>query len=294
VASPAEHEALPELQVGLGRGQLADGDVVTLRNRLPGPPLIWRSLELTRRPPRLDQARFRMAWNPFRQCSWPPEDVKIERFRTHVKDRALGLLGQDLARSEKFSTSLKDGLDIRETLRQWHTGEFYVKVVPPSRGTLDCVLMLFDSPADPREYPWRITWHAEHHDESTLALFATDFHQELVGPGIALATYGGAMFLFPPRPIPDIWRDPRFDAADTLEERLLLAACHHARERHIAVLSDAAPGSAWRRIARRFHRRLVHVPLRHFSQETISQLRMFHVLNGRQVRSYAEHFIRKA
>ncbi len=31
----------------------------------------------------------------------------------------------------------------------------------------------------------------------------------------------------------------------------------------------------------------------HFSQETIQQLRAFHVLNGQQVRSYAEHFIRK-
>jgi hypothetical protein len=31
-----------------------------------------------------------------------------------------------------------------------------------------------------------------------------------------------------------------------------------------------------------------------FSQGTIQQLRMFHVLNGRQVRSFAAHFIRRA
>ena len=154
--------------------------------------------------------------------------------------------------------------------------------------------MYFDSPADPRDYPWRITWHAEHHDESTLAFFATDHHQEIVGPGIALASYGGAMFLFPPRPVPDIWRDARFDAADTLEERLLLAACVHSQEKHIAILADAPPGAGWRRLAKRFGKKLVHVPLSHFSQETIQQLRMFHVLNGHQIRSFAEHFIRKA
>jgi hypothetical protein len=154
--------------------------------------------------------------------------------------------------------------------------------------------MLFDSPADPRNYPWRITWHAEHHDESTLSLFATNFHTELVGPGIGLATYGGAMFLFPPRPIPDIWQDPRFDFADTLEERLLAAACFHSRERHIALLSEGAPGPGWRRLAKRFSRKLVHIPLSRFSQETIQQLRMFHVLNGQQIRSFAAHFIRKA
>jgi len=284
----------PIIDMGIGRAELPDGDVAQMKSRLPGPPVTWGAVQLTRRPPKLDQQQFAMRWNPFRQCSWPPEDQKIERFRSHVKDHALSLMGQDLALTEKFSTSLKDGLDIRETLRNWHTGDLYVKVFPPTRGSLDCVVMLFDSPADPRDYPWRITWHAEHQDESTLSLFATDFHEEMVGPGIALATYGGAMFLFPPRSIPDIWHDERFDAADTLEERLLLAACHHAGERHIALLSHAPPGIAWRRIAKRYGKRLVHVPLSHFSQETVAQLRMFHVLNGQQVRSYAEHFIRKA
>lgn len=284
----------PALSMGIGQARLPDGQIVQMKNRLPGHPVSWRSCRLKPRPLRDEQLRWQMRWNPFRQCSWPPEDVAIERFRTHVKDAALALLNNDLARTEKFSTSLKDGLDIRETLRNWHTGDLYVKVFPPARGSVDCVVMLFDSPADPRDYPWRITWHAEHHDESTLALFATDFRQELVGPGIALATYGGAMFLFPPRPIPDIWHDRRFDFADTLEERLIAAGCYHSRERHVALLSYGPPGAGWRRLARHYGKKLIHVPLSRFSQETVAQLRMFHVLNGQQVRSYAAHFIRKA
>ncbi len=286
--------ALPSLQMGIEQARLADGEVVDMKNRLPGQAISWRHCELRRRPPKIDEARWRMHWNPFTQCSWPPEDVAIERFRTHVKDSALALIGADLARTEKFSTSLKDGLDIRETLRNWHSGELYVRVFPPTRGKLDCVVMLFDSPADPRDYPWRITWHAEHADESTLSFFATDFMKEIVGPGIALATYGGAMFLFPPRPIRDIWHDRRFDFTDTLEERLIAAGCFHSRERHIALLSAAPPGSGLRRLARKYRRKLVHLPLGRFSQETVQQLRMFHVLNGRQIRSFAAHFIRKA
>jgi hypothetical protein len=289
-------DALPfdELQMGIGQAQLSDGEIIGMKSRLPGPPVTWRTCQLNRQPPKLDQLRWQMQWNPFRQCSWPPEDVAIERFRTHVKDHALKLLGQDLARVEKFSTSLKDGLDIRETLRNWHTGELYVKVLPPSRGSLDCVLMYFDSPADPRDYPWRITWHAETHDESTLSFYATDFHSQAVGPGIALSSYGGAMFLFPPRDVPDVWRDERFDFTDTLEERLLAAALYHSWEKHIAVLADKPPGAGWRRLAKRYGKKLVHVPLAHFSQETVQQLRMFHVLNGQQIRSFAQHFIRKA
>ena len=209
-------------------------------------------------------------------------------------DAALALLGADLAKTEKFSTSLKDGLDIRETLRNWHTGELYVKVFPPQLGKLDCVLMFFDAPADPRDYPWRITWMAEHHDESTLALFATDYQRDMVGPGIGAANYGGAMFLFPPRPISDVWSDRRFDFSDTMEERLLAAACVYSECRHIAVLSEAPPGPGWRRLAKKHGKKLIHVPLGRFSQEKIQQLRIVHVLNGKHVRSYAAHFIRKA
>lgn len=285
---------LKEFKMSLERGQFPNGDLYTMKNRLPGHPTTWRSCNLNRKPPELDKKNWQTRWNPFSHCSWPPEDVAIERFRTHVKDRALSIMGNDLARVEKFTSSIKDGLDIRETLRNWHTGELYVKENPPSRGSLDCVLMFFDSPSDPRGYPCRITWHAEHQDESTLAFYSTAFEENMVGPGIALATYGGAMFLFPPRSIPDVWQDRRFDVVDTLEERLLIAACHHSKERHLAVLASAPPGLAWRRLAKRYNKKLVHVPLNSFSQETVQQLRMFHVLNGHQVRSYAEHFIRKA
>jgi hypothetical protein len=281
-------------RMSIDRGELPDGRICETVSRLPGHPMSWRTCELKNKPLKIDRERWETQWNPFSHCSWPAEDVAIEKFRNHVKDVALGIMGTDLAKTEKFSTSMKDGLDIRETLRNWHTGDLYVKVFPPQLGHLDCVLMFFDSPADPRDYPWRITWQAEHHDESTLALFATSFEDEMVGPGIALSQYGGAMFLFPPRDVVDIWRDPRLDFVDTLEERLLVAACINSEERHIAVLSEGAPGIGWRRLAKKYGKKLVHVPLGRFSQETIQQLRMVHVLNGHEVRSYASHFIRKS
>jgi len=285
---------LDEVGMGIDQIRLPDGDVYSAKSRLPGPPISWRSCELRRRPDKTERERWRMKWNPMSQCSWPPEDDLIENFRAHVCDRAKQIMGADLVRTEKFTTSIKDGIDIRDTLRNWHTQEIYVKVLPPSRGKLDAVVMLFDSPADPRDYPWRTTWFAEHQNESTLAFFATDFSEELVGPGIGLANYGGAMFLFPPVSIPDIWIDPRIDFTETLEERLLAAACLHSSSPTVALLSAYPPGAAWRRLAKRFSKKWIHVPLAQFSDATVQQLRMVHVLNGHQIRSYASHFIRKA
>ena len=74
-----------------------------------------------------------MQWDPFGQCSYPPEDRRVESFQQHVREQARLLIGEDQARSEKFSSSLKDGLDMRETLRNWHTGDLYVKKMPPAR-----------------------------------------------------------------------------------------------------------------------------------------------------------------
>jgi hypothetical protein len=59
------------------------------------------------------------------------------------------------------------------------------------------------------------------------------------------------------------------------------------------LLSSLPPGAGWRRLARRHKKHLIHVPLSSFSDEQVQQLRMVHVLNGSEVRSYAEEFIRK-
>lgn len=281
----------PGIKLGIDRGRLDRGETVRLVSRLPGQPMEWRSLDLKRATDPEEQQKWLTAWNPYQTVSWLPEDDRIERFRTHCIDRAQEILTADLARSEKFTTSLRDGIDIRETLRNWHAGDLYVKNFPPRTGGMDCVVMLFDVPADPRDYPMRITWHAEHDNESTLALFGTNYLETMVGPGIGQATYGGAMFLFPPVLIPEIWQDPAFNFTTTLEERLLAAACHYSRTRHIALLAPGPPGAAWRRLARKYGKRFVHLPLGKFSQSTVEQLRVFHVLNGRQVRSYAARFI---
>lgn len=283
----------PAVSMSTNRVMLENGEICTPVSRLPGPPLIWKELQLIPKPDREQIRDWQMAWNPHLQCSWPPEDEVIENFRQTVFERAREVMGADLVQTEKFTTSIRDGIDIRETVRHWYDNEIHVKILPPTRGTLDVAVILFDSPADPRDYPWRTTWFAEHPNESTLAFYATDFGQQPVGPGICLATYGGALFIFPPVQIPDIWQDPRLDFASTLEERLLAAACLYSQSPQIALVSSAPPGAAWRQLAKRFKKSWIHLPLGRFSDSTVQQLRMVHVLNGQQVRSYAANFIRR-
>ena len=277
---------------GIGQAEFPDGLMVRMKSRLPGPPQLWRTLQLRPKPTPMKRRDWAQRWNPLRQCSWPPEDSRIESFNLHVRDQAKALIGADLARTEKFTTSVKDGIDFRETMRHWHKREIYVKEIPPARGSIEVVVFLFETPADPAKYSWQATWFAEHEAESTLSFFATPFSQSLIGPGIGQAIYGGAMFLFPPRPIPDIWTDRRL-VVGSLEERLLAGALLHSREPHVALVSPVRPPARWRRLARHFRKQLIPIPLSRFSGQTVDRLRRFHVLNGHEVRSYAAKFIQE-
>jgi hypothetical protein len=290
--STSDEGLLEELRMGVNRAEVPGCGTANMISRLPGQAISWRSCALRPRPVERQQKRWRQRWDPLGMCSWPPEDDRIESFHRHVRDQAKAILGSDLARVEKFTTSVRDGIDIRETLRNWHTGDLYVRVLPPGRGSIEAVVFFFDLPADPRVYTHRATWFAEHSEESTLAFYATDPLKNMVGPGIAQAEYGGALFLYPPRAIPEIWTDPRLQFADTLEERLLAAAFLHSRDRHVAVVSPGLPRAAWRRLARRYGRKIVHLPLKRFSGPLLERLRTFHVLNGKHVRAYAADYIR--
>jgi hypothetical protein len=289
----------PTVSMGIGELQDPGGEILPATNRLQGDPQTWRSLTLRPKPPIPQKQSWAHQWNPYRQCSWPPEDQRIESFAAHVRQQSKQVLGADLARVEKFSTSLEDGIDLRETLREWATKsqrsiyDLQVKVTPPARGTIEVLVFLFEVPADPNVYTWRTTWFAEHQEESTLCFYATPFSTQMVGPGIGQARYGGTMFLYPPRPIPDIWENPLFDFTTTLEERLLAGACAHSQESNVAVVSPVPLKAAWRNIARQYGRKLVPLPLHRFSGQTIARLRQFHVLNGHEIRSYAARFIQE-
>ena len=264
---------------------------VSMKNRLSETHLEWRTLNLKPEPDIHTQEKWQHHWDPHGQCSWPPEDEKIENLNTHVREQTKLLLSHDLARTEKFTSSVKDGIDIRDTLRHWYTGDIYVKEVPPSRGQVEIIVFIFDPDPEPKNYSWCQTWYAEHDEESTLCFFSTEYMNNLVGPGIGQATYGGCMMIYPPRPIPDIWRDPRIQFSETLEERLLEASFFHSRETHITVVSPCAPRLTWRRLAKKYGKKIIHIPLKRFSNQTIEKVRRFHVLNGKNIRSYAQRFI---
>lgn len=250
----------------------------------------WKHLAIKPDPSLMQKKKYRYFWNPYGMCSHVPEDRHIENFNTHVRTKALQIMCEDLMKTEPFITSVKDGIDMRETLRNWHKNEIYVKEIPLSRGKVDTVIIIFDDHHD-EHYPQHTTWYAEHENESTLTFYSTDPFSDLIGPGIARCIYGGLSLLFPPKNIPCTFALTENSSLKKLSHRLAYGALLFSQESAVAYIAAKKPDLILKNMARKLKRRLVWVPLSHFSAETLRKLRKFHVLNGKTVRSWASKFI---
>lgn len=244
---------------------------------------------------------WKSKWSGAYICSHPPEDLVIEGYGQHLKQVAKGMLQAERTRVEPFQVSLKDGLDVRETLRNWHQGRLYVRETLPLAGEVGSLVVIFDEDRPPRgsageepreRYPWRVTWLGEHEQESDMALYATPAGEHVIGPGISRCEYGGFLMTYPPRRLFDVWRDPFFDAARTKAERLLMAGLDYSVEPLVLYVAARPPRPWFRSLAARMGRKLVHVPLGQLLPDTLRKIRTFHVLEGQHVREYAAEYIR--
>lgn len=248
---------------------------------------------------RRDKSRYK--FHPpagmFTICSYPPEDKIIENFGHFLKKKGTQLLTEEGSRSLPFSSSLEDGIDVRETLRHWYEKKLYVKMKGKPPGTVGSVVIIFDEDnaqddqQEKEEYPWRTTWLGEHQQESDMAFYATEFGKNVVGPGISRSHYGGFMMSYPPRRLQDVWTDPDYEECRSKAEVLLMSAIDYAITPVVVYVAAKPPRSALKSFAQRYGKRIVYIPIGQLSPITINKLRVFHVLDGYDKRSIADEFI---
>src|SRR6185436_8737835 len=236
------------------------------------------------------------AWGePLREpyiCSYPPEDLRIEAYGDFLKKRGKGLLASERARVAPFLSGFGDGIDLRETIRNlMHDGRVHVREEQASPGNVGAVCVVFDADDKEGRYSWTVTWQGEHEEESDMALYATPPHANLVGPKIGRSEYGGFLMTYSPGRMFHVFEDPYFDHAETKAERLLYAAIDYTTERSIVYVAAKPPRPKLVGLAKRTGRQIVYFPIGQLSPTTLRRLRVFHVLEGQQVRSYAREFI---
>jgi hypothetical protein len=220
-----------------------------------------------------DKASFRFQPpGPFNICSYPPEDIIIERFGNFLKKKGTQILTEENARVLPFSTSIEDGIDIKETIRHLFEKKLFVKVFGKPVGGVGSIVVVFDEDKGEEgrpyqeKYPWTTTWLGEHQQESDMAFYATHTTTKVVGPGISRCEYGGFMMSYPPRRLYDIWSDPDYQNCRNKAEVLLMAAIDYAMKPVIVYMASSPPRSALKTFARRFGKKLCIFPLDRFLQ----------------------------
>jgi hypothetical protein len=224
-------------------------------------------------------------------CSWPPEDERIEDFFAHLRRRVMQTLTTDHTLVEEFSSSMHDGLDFRETMRNWHTGKLFVRRerIPPGR--VGPVVVVW------RDYPlgtgglWRSTLYAENQNESDIAVYCSALGREMVGPEITRTEYHGILSVYPARGIPDVWMVPELYQWRTCARLLLASAILLCEERYIGYVAAKPPDRDLVELARRHKVAIVHLPLAGFSRKTLKRLRQVHILGSHAARKWAGDYI---
>lgn len=232
------------------------------------------------------------AFESGRICSYPPEDIVIEDYGRYLQKKAVKVQSEAHSRTEPFTTSLLDGIDMRTTLRNWADGQkLYVREEKKVQGGTGSVVIIFDEDRENRKYPWCITWHGEHDQESDMAFYATDSTRMVVGPGIARCEYGGLMLSYPPRRLANVWNDPYYRSAKSKAEVLLFAAIDYCQDKHIVYVAEKAPRSYFVQLSQRLGKKLVYLPIGTLSPTSLERLRVFHVLAGHRYRELAKNYI---
>lgn len=270
---------------------------------------VWlrtRKLRIRRRLPRMKQMLKPSGLKPHKRekvkgewarqtngasiCSYPPEDLVIESYGHFLKRYAKSMISEERSRVEPFTTSVRDGIDLRETIRNWHEGRLYVRELGKFSGNVGAVIIIFDEDRGDR-YRYLTTWLGEHQNESDMAFYSTHPFDHIVGPGIGRAEYGGLLMTLPPRRMFDIWSDSDYDTAETKAERLLMAALDYSMERHVIYVAAKPPRSMFRQLAARVNRKIIYIPLGQLSPAKLKKIRVVHVLDSYERRAQAKEYI---
>ena len=71
-----------------------------------------------------------------------------------------------------------------------------------------------------------------------------------------------------------------------------MAGCYYSQDRYIALVAKNKPNEAMKKYAKLQGKHIIFIPIYTFSHTTLQRLRYFHVLNGKEVRTWANQYIR--
>lgn len=284
-----DESGIPTVRIS-GEEMWRDTRKIRLRRRLPSTKRRMLPAGMRARKREKTPGEWASQLNGTSICSYPPEDLVVEDYGRFLKKKGKSILSEERARVEPFTTSVLDGIDLRETIRKWYEGRIYVRQYQKIQGEVGSVVVIFDEDRDNR-YPYMTTWLGEGQNESDMAFYSTFPFDQMVGPGIGRAEYGGFLMSLPPRRMYDVWQDIDYEFAESKSERLLLAAIDYSIHRYVVYVAAKPPRSIYKTIAARSGRTIIYIPIGQLSPVSVKKIRVVHVLDGYDKRQIAKDYL---
>ncbi|BBH52816.1 hypothetical protein [Fluviispira sanaruensis] len=228
-------------------------------------------------------------------CSFPSEDIFMERLAANVKKNMKEKLRSQEIVFRELQADFCDGLDLRETIRNWHKEKIIIKDLQHvGKADIGAVVFSFAEANKDNYYSWKSFWLAEQHDDSNLMFYATPFKDKLIGPGIAKSEFGGFAVIPLPSGMENPWGNPFISHyAQNSTECLILAGALSTAHKNILFISNHPPSQHILKILKQSGKSIIYAKLDEFPPEDIRLVRTFHILAEAGVREYAQKYIRK-
>lgn len=293
----SDPDKLPEIEFDPNEGFWLGGRKITLQRRLPLPldadsPRSWEQLKITRKK-REELPKGSMAlWFFFGFYSHVPEDLILEGFIDRLGDKLASEAAFTDVKTQPFSGSLLDGIDMRETIRNHHLGKIYVREQIRRMAPIGTWVLIFDEDLSQARYPWAMSLSAEHHNESDIAFYASNPALHPVTRDIIRAQYGALLAFKPALPLAH-----KLDGEDLMvdeqlrKEHLLRLAIQYSPQPGILYFAREAPEPYQFERAKAEGKQLYHLPLSRVSERQLKRIQRFHLLSHRDIRKIADDYI---
>jgi hypothetical protein len=293
-----ESDKYETLQLTIEGAYDPSGKYIKLRRHHPYSYGKHQEVPLKKKPKEKYPGEWKDKWEEgkWETVSWPPEDIIEEDYFSYIREKAIKHLKNQRIKIEEFKSSLMDGIAIKETIRNWAFKKtIYVQNIQQIQGKIDTIVVIFDEDEGEKEnYPYKLTWWAEHDRESDMAFYATNPGDYIIGPGITHVEVGGLLSIFPPKflkPIFEPYLNYEFKDVKNKAERLLKAAILYSKEKYVAYVAEEPPRNYFYSLAGVKNRELVFIPLETFSKESLKTIKHIHILAGRDKRKIAHNYI---
>lgn len=287
---------LPEIDFDPEKQFTINGRKIVLKRSIPDFKLDkngtkWEEVEIVKKKKEDLPDNYESDWFFFGFYSYVPEDLVLEGFIDRLENKVINDFLEE-PKIKEFSGNFLDGLDLRETIRDFKNKKIYVKEFKKEKIKIGSWLLVFDNDLSFSKYPWAMSLSAEHHNESDIAFYASNPLLHPVSRQIIKSEYGALLAFKPALEDNKKVFSEDIDVIPALRlHQMIMLSIDLCPYNGIIYVSSVPPDNYYFKYAESKGKKIYYISLSRLSQRNIKKLKTFHLLRTKETRNIADDYI---